>query len=248
MKRLFLQWTAFFLVLCLLGFSITTQAQVTQKTFSFGKPNVVNFHDLAEYENNHPAILKPRFVEEGEDRDKYIFKPLPVKPGTKIGIIANPDYAEKTAAPAGSSPAASQNFQGILDNGTLIPPDINGAVGTTYVVETTNQQFNIYTKSTGALKSTVSIATLFSPSGLSGYYDSHIIYDPTSDRFVICIDAGGGTVASLSYFALAVSASGDPTGSWYIYKVECTPSATTDFMDYPMLGFSSNWIVMTGND
>jgi hypothetical protein len=248
MKRVFLQWTGFLLVLCLLSFSITTQAQVTQKSFNFEKPKVVNFHDLAEYEKNHPVQLQPRFIEQGEDRDKFIFKPHPVKTGAKVEKIANLITGEKNAAVLTSSPAASQNFQGVLDNGTLIPPDINGAVGTTYAVETTNQQFNIYTKSTGALKSTVTITTLFSPSGLSGYYDPHIIYDPTADRFVICIDAGSGTAAAPSYFALAVSASGDPTGNWYIYKVECTPTATTDFMDYPMLGFSSNWIVMTGND
>jgi GEVED domain/Fibronectin type III domain len=249
MKHLFLQWTGFLLILCLLCFSSATQAQVTQATFSFGKPAVVNFHDLAEYEKNHPVVLQPRFIEQGEDRDHFIFKPLPVKPGAKTQQVKLPASNQKTTADvATNSPAASQNFQGVLDNGTLIPPDINGAVGTTYVVETTNQQFNIYTKSTGALKSTVTITTLFSPSGLSGYYDPHIVYDPTSDRFIICIDAGGGTSASPSYFALAVSATGDPTGSWYIYKVECTPTSTSDFMDYPQLGFSGNWIVMTGND
>ena len=250
MKLAFLQWSGFILLVCLLGLSISTQAQVTQKAFNFEKPRVVNFKQLADYEKNNPVILKPRFVEQGEDRDKFIFKPHPVTPGTKVSNIATTKSipAGKEAAALATSPTASQNFQGVLDNGTLIPPDINGAVGTTYAVETTNQQFNIYNKSTGALNSTVAIATLFSPTGLSGYYDPHIFYDPTSDRFAICIDAGQGTAAAPSYFGLAVSASGDPTGSWYIYKVECTPSATTDFMDYPMLGFSSNWIVMTGND
>ncbi len=249
MTPVFLRSTCFILLLGLLSLSIKTTAQVTKRTFSFEKPKVVNFSELAEIEKNHPVILQPRFIEQGEDRDKFIFKPHSVKAGAKVENINNTKKnLNPDAATAANSPAPSQNFQGVLDNGTLIPPDINGAVGTNYVVETTNQQFNIYNKSTGALQSTVSITTLFSPSGLSGYYDPHIIYDPTSDRFVICIDAGSGTAASPSYFALAVSASGDPTGSWYIYKVECTPSATTDFMDYPMLGFSSSWIVMTGND
>ena len=250
MTPAFLRCTGFILLLCLFGFAIKTKAQVAKRTFSFEKPKVVNFQELADFEKNNPVVLKPRFIEQGEDRDKFVFKPHPVKAGAKvenIGTKAKKDL-NTDAATAASSPAPSQNFQGVLDNGTLIPPDINGAVGTAYVIETTNQQFNIYNKSTGALQSTLSITTLFSPSGLTGYYDPHIIYDPISDRFVICIDAGSGTAASPSYFALAVSASGDPTGSWYIYKVECTPSSATDFMDYPMLGFSSNWIVMTGND
>ena len=248
MKRVILHSPGYLLVVCLLGLSTVMQAQVTRKSFQFEKPKVVNFKELSEFEKNNPVTLKPRFIEQGEDRDHFIFKPHPVKAGIKVEKIAARAAGEKTAAVTANSPAASQNFQGVLDNGTLIPPDINGAVGTNYVVETTNQQFNIYAKSTGALNSTVSITTLFSPSGLTGYYDPHIVYDPNNDRFIICIDAGSGTAAAPSYFALAVSASGDPTGSWYIYKVECTPSSTTDFMDYPMLGFSSNWIVMTGND
>jgi hypothetical protein len=246
MKRVLLHYAGLLLVICLLSISMKTQAQVTQSTFTFAKPAIVNFKALAAYEKNNPVILKPRFIEQGEDRDNFVYKPLPVKANTKVEKITLPS---KEAAVANiNSPATSQNFQGVLDNGTLIPPDINGAVGTSYTMETTNQQFNIYNKSAGSLNSTVSITTLFASSGLTGYYDPHIIYDPTADRFVICIDAGGGTAANPSYFALAVSASGDPTGSWYIYKVECTPSATSDFMDYPMLGFSSNWIVMTGND
>jgi hypothetical protein len=227
-------------------FCTQLQAQVTKSTFNFGAPKVVNFHDLAEYEKNHPVVLKPRFVEQGEDRDNFIFKPLPVMPGAKVHKVIPKGL---TAAPAATSPAPSQNFQGVLDNGTLIPPDINGAVGTTYVIETTNQQFNIYTKSTGVLKSTVAIATLFSPSGLTGYYDPHIVYDPNNDRFLIAIDAQTGTASTApSAFAVAVSATGDPTGNWYIYSVVCTPSAPTDFMDYDQLGFNNNWIVMTGND
>ena len=223
------------------------QAQERQKTLQFGPPTVVNFHELALYEQTHPVILKKRFVEQGEDRERIIFKPKAVTSNARVTTLQTKNAKDQALATT-ASPAPTQNFQGVLDNGTLIPPDINGAVGTNYVVETTNQQFNIYTKSTGALKSTVSINTLFSPSGLSGYYDPHVVYDPTADRFMIGIDAGSGTSASPSYFGLAVSASGDPTGTWYIYKVECTPSSTTDFMDYPMLGFSSNWVVMTGND
>jgi len=246
MKRLFLHRTGLLLGLCALLFSGTVHAQVTKTTFNFKAPVVVNFHNLAEYEKDHPVALKPRFVEQGEDRDKFIYKPLPVSPNAKVHILPSKGF---TATPAVTSPAASQNFQGVLDNGTLIPPDINGAVGKTYVIETTNQQFNIYTKSSGALASTLAISTLFSPSGLYGYYDPHIVYDPNNDRFMISIDAQtGSSSSSPSAFAVAVSATGDPTGSWYIYSVITTPNAPTDFMDYDQLGFNNNWIVMTGND
>jgi hypothetical protein len=243
---LYRQWLL--LSLTALLFCVQAQAQVKKTTFNFGPPKVVNFHDLAEYEKSHPVVLKPRYVEQGEDRDKFIFHPLPVSAGAKVHTVQPKSL---TTAPATTSPSPSQNFAGVESNNTEIPPDINGAVGTTYAIETTNQQFNIYTKSTGALKSTVTIATLFSPSGLysGSYYDPHIVYDPNNDRFLIGIDAQTtSSSSSPSAFALAVSATGDPTGNWYIYSVICTPSAPTDFMDYDQLGFNNNWIVMTGND
>ena len=218
-------------------------AQVTKTSFTFGAPAIVNFKQIAAYEKDHPVVLTPRFVEQGEDRDKFIFKPLPVGKNARLQKITP---ATSAALAAVNSPAASQNFQGVLDNGTLIPPDINGAVGTNYVIETTNQQFNIYTKSTGALASTVSITSLFSASGLFNYYDPHVTYDPNNNRFLIGIDAQtGSSSSSPSAFAVAISQTGDPTGSWYIYKVVCTPSAPTDFMDYDQLGFNNNWVVMT---
>ncbi len=222
-------------------------AQVTQEAIRFERPNLVNFHDLSEYEKNHPVILARRFIEQGEDREKFVFRPKPVR---SDAITRNvPRQAPAQGQAATNSPSSSQNFQGILDNGTLIPPDINGAVGTNYVIETTNQQFNIYTKSTGALVSTVTISTLFSPSGLANYYDPHIVYDPNNNRFIIGIDAQTGTSSTApSAFAVAVSQTGDPTGNWYIYHLTTTPSAPSDFMDYDQLGFNNTWIVQTGND
>ena len=146
--------------------------------------------------------LTPRFIEQGEDRDKFIFKPGPVDKNAKVQQIVQTNATNQVEL---NSPVASQNFQGILDNGTLIPPDINGAVGTNYVVETTNQQFNIYNKSSGSLNSTVSITSLFSPSGLFNFYDPHITYDPNNDRFIIGIDAQTGSASSSpSAFALSL--------------------------------------------
>jgi hypothetical protein len=228
-------------------FSAQLHAQVTKRTFNFGAPTVINLHDLAEGEKLHPVILKPRYVEQGEDRDNFIFHPLPLSSGAKAEKAATPK--KLTAALTTNSPATSQNFIGVESNNTEIPPDINSAVGTTYAVEVTNQQFNIYTKSSGALATTLSLSTFFSASKLYNYYDPHIVYDPNNNRFIISIDAQtGSSSSSPSAFAVAVSATGDPTGSWYVYSVVCTPSAPTDFMDYDQLGFNNTWIVQTGND
>ena len=221
-------------------------AQVAKSTFTFGAPAIINIQKIAEYEKDHPVILKKRFIEQGEDRDKFIFKPLPVDKNAKVQQLPQQKVTNQVTL---NSPAPSQNFNGILDNGTLIPPDINGAAGINYIIETTNQQFNIYNKSNGSLATTVSITSLFSPSGLFNFYDPHITYDPNNNRFIIGIDAQtGSSGSSPSAFALAISQTGDPTGNWYIYKVTTTPNAPSDFMDYDELGFNNNWIVMTGND
>ena len=73
-----------------------------------------------------------------------------------------------------------------MDNSSLIPPDIRGAVGPNHVMETTNQEFKIFTK-TGTLVSTLSIVNFFSATGGSGYFDPHILYDANNSRWLVCI-------------------------------------------------------------
>jgi len=221
------------------------RAQVTHTTIKFGAPKLINFHERALYDISHPQALRKRAIEQGEDRAHYKFVPKPVPADAVVNTIdVKAVTAQKAAAVTLNSPSPSLNFNGVLDNGTLIPPDINGAVGKTYVMETTNQEFRIYTKA-GALNSTVTITTFFSGTGGSGYYDPHIVYDPNNDRYVICID--GNAANGDGGLFLAVSQTGDPTGNWYTYGIDALGNAS-DFLDYPQMGFNNNWIVLTGND
>ncbi len=77
------------LILC------TADAQVTKSTFTFGAPNIINIKKIAEYEKNHPVILTPRFIEQGEDRDKFIFKPGPVDKNAKVHQVAQTNAANQ---------------------------------------------------------------------------------------------------------------------------------------------------------
>lgn len=218
------------------------QAQVTHTTIPYEAPKLVNFRERALYEITHPQALQKRAIEQGEDREHYKFVPQPVPAGVAVNHINL-----KTTAPLAAvvnSPAPDLNFNGVLDNGTLIPPDINGTVGKAYVMETTNQEFRIYTK-TGILNSTVNINTFFSATGGRNYYDPHIVYDPNNDRFIIGID-GTASNGNGGLF-LAVSQTGDPTGNWYTYGIDALGNPF-DFLDYPQMGFNNKWIVLTGND
>jgi len=244
MKKLNTTLAAFALMV-MVTIQVNAQSQEAQRQFEPVQIPVepakqVNFGQLAQWELQHPPLLTRHYIEQGEDHDAD-FRPIPreVPAGsTAFTIAAN---REKALA---NSPATITSFNGILDNGTLIPPDIRGAVGPTYVLETTNQQFNIYTK-TGTLQSTLSITTFFSATGGSGYFDPHCVYDPTNGRFIVVID-GNVSNGDMGMF-VAVSQTSDPTGAWYVYSFDGIGNKT-DFLDYPLLGYNGNWVVVSGND
>lgn len=232
-----------FIAFCLLASALLLNAQeITQQQIPLSAPKVVSFKERADYEVIHPVRKLHRFIEQGEDREReFKFIPKAVGADAIHFDVPVPTHQQRAAV---SSPAPSVSFNGTLDNGTLIPPDIRGAAGPNHVMETTNQEFKIYTK-TGSLVSTVSITTFFSSTGGSGYFDPHIVYDPNNGRFIICID--GNVSNGHGGIFLAVSQTSDPTGSWYVYSFDGIGN-TTDFLDYPLLGFNTNWVIVTGND
>ncbi len=217
----------------------TLYAQIIPTKINYSTPLVVNFKQLADYQLLHTGKTH-RSIEQGEDRDKdFKFIPKPVPADAVTFPVTLPAVSSRA-----TSPAPTASFNGVEDNGTLIPPDIEAAAVPTYVLETTNQQFNIYTK-TGTLQSTLTITTLLSPTGGSGFFDPHVEYDANGGRFIIALDGtysnGDGGIF------IAVSQTSDPTGNWYVYSFDGIGDKT-DFLDFPMLGFNANWIVVTGND
>ena len=228
------------LVLCVAGLTFAQTIAPTQ--IPLDPPKIVNFKDRADYEIAHPVKKKKRFVEQGEDREKlFKFKPKPVGPNAVTVQVPAPTNHQRATA---NSPAPSTSFNGTMDNGTLIPPDIRGAVGPNHVMETDNQEFKIFSK-TGTLISTVSITTFFSASGGSGYFDPHVVYDAVNGRWLVCID--GNVSNGHGGLFLAVSQTNDPTAGWYVYSFDAV-GTTTDFIDYPLLGYNTNWVVITAND
>lgn len=216
---------------------------ITERQIKVSLAGVVNFSDLARFEKLHPVKPKRHFIEQGEDREKdekLGAKKFPVK---AINYYL-PDSMIHPRSPERNSPEPSGYWNGVADNNTLIPPDIQGAVGITYALQTTNQQFNIYTKS-GTLVNTITITNLFSSTGGTGYFDPHCVYDVNYSRYVIASD--GYASDGNSGLFIAVSETNDPTGSWYVYGFDALSNAA-DFLDYPLLGYNTNWVVVTGND
>ena len=242
-KSIYLTCFLFTASLCL-----EIQAQQLDRTQSrLLPPRVVNFQQLADFEKAHPSKKKQRFIEQGEDREKeFKFTPRPI-PSNAV-VVAVPEPAARPGANQQftSSPAPVTSFNGVMDNGSIIPPDIRGAAGLAKVMQTTNQEFKIYNK-TGTLLNTLSMNSFFSAGGgISGsYFDPHVVYDNLRNRFVACV---AGTLSSnFSGVFLAVSQTGDPLGNWYIYAIDGTGN-TSDLLDFPLLGYNSDWVVITGND
>jgi hypothetical protein len=209
------------------------------------KPFLVNFSERAAYQKAHPRKVKQRFIEQGEDKErKFKYKPRPI-PSDAIRVRV----PETSARPAAGhtfvpSPSPSVSFNGVMDNGSIIPPDIRGAAGPNHIIQTTNQEFKIFTK-TGTLLSTISMDVFYAAGNGSDFFDPHVVYDPLRNRFLSCV--GGNIANGNSGVFLAVSLTDDPTGNWYVYPIDGTGN-TSDLLDFPLIGYNNNWVVITGND
>ncbi len=115
-----------------------------------------------------------------------------------------------------------------------IPPDTNGDVGPNHYVQTVNTLFRVYNKSGAAQTPPLKISSLFAPLGTTCATrddgDPIVVYDTLSDRWLISQFC---KYAPPFRQMIAVSTSGDPTGSYYVYEF-VMPNVKQN--DYPKFG------------
>jgi hypothetical protein len=171
------------------------------------------------------------------------FRGLPPERGPTLANVGHTtDGALQRTLPAPSIPGTLANFEGLSNQDNfntfgfrVNPPDPNGEVGPNNYVEMINLVFGVYNKAgtlllgpvdTGTLWSGFSIPDCTDPSG-----DPVVLYDQFSDRWILT----QFTTAGPEYYnCIAVSTTGDPTGSYYRYAF----STGLNFPDYPKYG---NW-------
>jgi hypothetical protein len=167
-------------------------------------------------------------------------------------------------------PAPNANFEGISnqDNFNIFgfrvnPPDPVGDVGPNHYVEMVNLAFAVYTKTGTPLLGPVDTGTLWAdfavddctePSG-----DPIVVYDQFVDRWIL----SQFTTRPLNfappdprafgpfYNCVAVSTTGDPTGSYYRYAFITQPDDEDGgyfFPDYPKYGIWTDSYVLTTRD
>ena len=145
--------------------------------------------------------------------------------------------------------STSANFEGLSnqDNFNVFgfrvnPPDPNGEVGPNHYVEMINLVFAVYSKSGALLLGPVDTGTLWAgfavpdctdPSG-----DPVVLYDQLADRWIL---SQFTTAGPTFYNCVAISTTGDPTGSFYRYAF----STGVNFPDYPKYGVWTDSYVIT---
>ena len=157
---------------------------------------------------------------------------------------------------ASPTPSLSNNFKGLSDDDNaavlgfrVVPPDTNGDVGPIHYVQIVNLIFAVYDKATGTIvPGGGPFSTNMLWQGFGGICETNndgdpiVLYDHLAGRWVFSQFAIGNRDG---HQCIAVSQTGDPTGSYYRYDFLVSPRAVND---YPKLGVWSDGYYMTANE
>ena len=185
---------------------------------------------------------------------------------------------------ARSNPQLLLDFEGVnhleqrsSDGGNQFsgePPDQGLCVGNGFLLETVNSALRVFNANTGApLTPVLSLNEFYGfpsaftrPAGPFGpfTFDISCHYDPDTNRwFHLAVDLdqdpATGDFTGKNYLDLAVSHSGDPTGTWTVYRIpgindgtEGTPDHNCDggpcFADFPHIGVDKYGVYITTNE
>ncbi|NTW23252.1 MAG: T9SS type A sorting domain-containing protein [Lentimicrobium sp.] len=127
------------------------------------------------------------------------------------------------------------SVNGVGNENGVLPPDTQGDVGINHYMQMVNMSFAIWDKTGTMVYGPADNSTLWSgfPGPWSGSNDGDpvVLYDEAADRWVASQFALPNYPYGPFYELIAVSQTGDPTGSWYRYAF-----TFTNMPDYPKLG------------
>jgi len=153
-----------------------------------------------------------------------------------------PDSPKFTA----DTPVAIAGFEGNLFENN-IPNDNNLAVSNAgMLVSAINSNIYIYDTPNDTLMKTVSLSAFSDTLHLyPDQYDPKLLYDPTTDKFVIAYLAG--FLDSTSNIIVGFSQTNDPLGLWNLYYLAGNPLADTSWSDFPSIALTQNELFLTIN-
>jgi len=129
--------------------------------------------------------------------------------------------------------------------GYVFPPDTVGDVGPNHYVQAVNLLYEVFDKSGTSLMGPLPISTLFStlggPCSTNDDGDPIVLYDPLADRWLISQFVLG---LNPTRQCIAISRTGDPTGSYFLYDFGMPNSKDND---YPKFGVWPDAYYMSDN-
>lgn len=152
--------------------------------------------------------------------------------------------------PGVAAPGTTASFEGIPQT-AFRPPDNTIAVGPNDVLVAVNTDIAGYTKAGSLRFRWAESAALFGsvlPSGAS-VFDPRVAYDHYQQRWIIILAARRASPAG-SWLMVAVSQGTDPAGAYWVWALDATldgSATTTNWADYPMLGFDTRAIYIMSN-
>jgi subtilisin-like proprotein convertase family protein len=165
------------------------------------------------------------------------------------GLVNSPDsdpVVQRSFGPL-AMPTPILNFDGQSNPaacGGCSPPDPSGDVGPNHYIQMVNVQFQIFNKSGVSVFGPADFNTLFQGFGgtceSSNDGDPVVLYDQIADRWMLT-----QFTQSPATECIAISATGNPTGSYHRYAF-ATPS--NRFPDYPKFGVWPDGYYMTANE
>jgi len=192
------------------------------------------------------ASLRERFAAGSTERETADFAAgaaLPHQPP-----VFDPDLASSSPDPQPSWPGGGgrdEGWQAILNTGWT-PPDPHLAVGPNHVMATVNGGLAAFTKA-GALLWQAPIegsGGFWGAQGAGGFvFDPEVIFDPIDQRFMAMACE---RTNNHSYFVYALSATADPTGTWYKYRFDVTALAGND-IDSPNMAADEQAVYLTAD-
>lgn len=162
-----------------------------------------------------------------------------------LAAAATVDVASlpNVTAPSEHEPlgATATGFEAGIEGSVSRPASVRGAVGNAHVVSVTNSIIRIQTK-TGASVLAVTLESFWAPAGVANVHHPNIVYDPYGARWIMTASSDPETNVSSALFA--VSATDDPTGTWYLRAIDVHPTGYY-WAGNSYVGFSRKWIAVS---
>ncbi|MEO7841631.1 MAG: hypothetical protein ABIU06_20000, partial [Anaerolineales bacterium] len=204
--------------------------------------------------------------------------------GGAVPLGAGSGSSTSSGKTAKSNPEVNLSFEGLNHRDSRLafggnqfsgePADQGLCAGNGYILESVNSALQVYTANSGAAASPVLALNEFYgfPPAIDRStftfgpftFDISCHYDPDSNRwFHLAVDLDQdpdtGAFNGKNYLDLAVSTSGDPRGSWNVYRIpgmndgtEGTPDHNCAggpcFADFPHIGVDKNGVYITTNE